>query len=109
MLFKIPASLALCVFSPLASALSSTCAVGGDSSIVANDGTPVGTEEIIDGSECEAASGVVGIGMGPERRTLTRLAVNMYISRPNASAPVTNTAVIYLTDVYGINLTQNRL
>lgn len=43
------------------------------------------------------------------RTRLTRLAVNMYISRPNASAPVTNTAVVYLTDVYGINLTQNRL
>lgn len=35
--------------------------------------------------------------------------MNFYISKPNASAPVTNTAVLYLTDVFGINLTENRL
>lgn len=33
----------------------------------------------------------------------------MHITKPNASAPVTNTAVLYLTDVFGINLTENRL
>lgn len=33
----------------------------------------------------------------------------MYITKPNVSAPVTNTAVLYLTDVFGINLTENRL
>lgn len=33
----------------------------------------------------------------------------MYVTQPNASAPVTDTAVLYLTDVFGINLTENRL
>lgn len=37
----------------------------------------------------------------------------MYVTTPNASlgtvAPVTDTAVLYLTDVFGINLTENRL
>lgn len=33
----------------------------------------------------------------------------MYVTKPPCGAPVTNAAVLYLTDVYGINLTQNRL
>lgn len=33
----------------------------------------------------------------------------MYITKPDASAPVTTTALLYLTDVFGINLTENRL
>lgn len=39
-----------------------------------------------------------------------RVTVNMYITKPNASASaITDTAVLYLTDVFGINLTENRL
>ncbi|KAI1849599.1 hypothetical protein JX265_007938 [Neoarthrinium moseri] len=50
-----------------------------DVSVIAHEGTPVGREEVHDG-------------------------VNLYITG-NASG----TAVLYLTDVFGINLTQNRL
>lgn len=40
---------------------------------------------------------------------LTTVSVNFYISQPASSSPVPNTAVLYLTDVFGINLTENRL
>lgn len=53
----------------------------------------------------------VSIGSIPSSsgHRLTVDAVNMYISKPTGGAPATNTAVLYLTDVFGINLTENRL
>lgn len=51
MMSKFSTLLALGALSSLASAQASTCAIGGDSSIVANTGTPVGTEQVVDGSE----------------------------------------------------------
>ncbi|KAL1866755.1 hypothetical protein VTK73DRAFT_4547 [Phialemonium thermophilum] len=53
-----------------------------NASLVAHDGTPVGTEEVVDG-------------------------VTFYISKPTGDT--VKGAVLYLTDVFGIQLLQNRL
>ncbi|KAI3391830.1 hypothetical protein diail_6707 [Diaporthe ilicicola] len=67
---------------PLANA---ACPIGGDTSIIANTGDPVGTEKVVDGT-------------------------TFYITKPGADAPATaGAAVLYLTDVFGINLTENKL
>ncbi|KAH8775257.1 dienelactone hydrolase [Diaporthe sp. PMI_573] len=59
--------------------------IDGDTSIVAHTGEPVGAEEVVDGT-------------------------TYYITKPGANAPDTNGgAVLYLTDVFGINLTENKL
>lgn len=59
--------------------------IDGDTSIIAHTGEPVGTEEVVDGT-------------------------TYYITKPGADAPDTNgSAVLYLTDVFGINLTENKL
>ncbi|PSR78958.1 dienelactone hydrolase family-domain-containing protein [Coniella lustricola] len=84
MLLNTVTLMAVWVASAVCSTQSSTCPVGGDASIVANDGTSVGTEVVVDG-------------------------VTLYITMPPPHAAVTNTAVLYLTDVFGINLTENRL
>lgn len=55
----------------------------------------------------------VGVSRDVVRRRSSRLThqpvVNFYISQPASSTPVPSTAVLYLTDVFGINLTENRL
>lgn len=103
MLAKTLASVALLGFGTLVHAQS--CPVGGDASIVAMAGTSVGTEQVVDGSKSRWSV------RGPKcSRKLTKIClVTMYVTKPNASAPVTNTALLYLTDVFGINLTENRL
>lgn len=59
--------------------------IDGDTSIIAHTGEPVGAEEVVDGT-------------------------TYYITKPGADAPNTNgAAVLYLTDVFGINLTENKL
>lgn len=80
--------------------------IDGDSSIIAHTGEPVGAEEVVDGSQC---------GLSLSRRTReSRLThetlATYYITKPGADAPDTNgAAVLYLTDVFGINLTENKL
>lgn len=101
---------------------SSSCPVGGDVSIVAMAGTSVGTEQVVDNSEPRSLFGPPRFPIqgtpsqfSSQNKELTRTfhVVTMYVTTPNASlgtvAPVTDTAVLYLTDVFGINLTENRL
>lgn len=79
-----------------------------DASIVANSGQPVGSE--------------VKNGNGKSARNLFRLpflvadsspSVTLYITKPDKKNPRTkaraNTAVLYLTDVFGIALPENKL
>lgn len=64
----------------VATAWAHNCPVA-DTSIVAHYGTPVGTEEVHNG-------------------------YNLYITKPAGNATA---AVLYLTDVFGIQLAQNKL
>jgi hypothetical protein len=75
------ASLLLWSTGYIASAFAKDCPIA-DTSIVAHSGTPVGTEEVVDG-------------------------VTFYISKPKCKTP--KAAVVYLTDVFGIQLTENKL
>lgn len=103
----------------LVHAQSQSCPVGGDASIVAMTGTPVGTEQVVDNSTSramdllQAPTPISKRNNDINKLTRThRLLVTMYVTMPNASlgiTSVTNTAVLYLTDVFGINLTENRL
>src|ERR1700712_409077 len=71
-----------------------------DVSIIANTGTPVGREEVHDGGKP-----VIPINRDMSVTAgLTNAKVNLYITGNKS-----DTAVLYLTDVYGINLTQNKL
>ncbi|KAJ4393399.1 hypothetical protein N0V93_002609 [Gnomoniopsis smithogilvyi] len=55
------------------------------SSIIAHDGTPTGTEQVING-------------------------INMYIVRPSSGGANNNsTAIVYASDIFGIQLAQNKL
>lgn len=67
--------------SGIAATFAKNCPIA-DTSIIAHDGKPVGKEEIVDG-------------------------VTFYISKPTCKTP--KAAVLYLTDVFGIQLAQNKL
>lgn len=78
------ASIAALLFwslSPLA-ACGKECPAAGDTSIIAHEGTPVGEEMVVDGT-------------------------TFYVSKPKCKQP--KAAVLYLTDVFGIQLAQNKL
>jgi hypothetical protein len=67
----------------IASVFAKDCPIA-DTSIIAHAGTPVGTEQVVDG-------------------------VTFYISKPKCKTRTPRAAVVYLTDVFGIQLAQNKL
>ncbi|KAH8912137.1 alpha/beta-hydrolase [Coniochaeta sp. PMI_546] len=62
-------------------ALAKSCPIA-DTSIIAHTGTPVGKEEVVNGT-------------------------TLYVSKPGCKAP--KVGVVYLTDVFGIQLAENKL
>ncbi|KAB5572762.1 dienelactone hydrolase [Coniochaeta sp. 2T2.1] len=75
-------SLLLWSLSLCSTALAKTCPIA-DTSIIAHTGTPVGKEEVVDGG------------------------LTLYVSKPGCKAP--KVGVVYLTDVFGIQLAENKL
>jgi len=78
-----------------------------DTSILENEGTPVGKEEVVDGGEISVS------WKSKMRHMLIRprgphLPVTLYISEPKGDVKP-KAAVLYLTDVFGIQLVQNKL
>ena len=76
-----------------------------DASVVKHDGFPKGTEEVQNGSK----SAPLPFKSLPPNLSQARL----YISKPDKTSvrgkANTDTAVVYLTDVFGIELLENRL
>ncbi len=80
------------------SVVSVSTATADDGPIIRHDGDPVGREEVYNGSMYAQSAQQ---SPGP----LTKVVVNLYITGDKTS----DTAVLYLTDVFGIQLLENRL
>ena len=81
-------------------ALAKSCPIA-DTSIIAHTGTPVGKEEVVDG-------GAIRRNPYWSEVTNTKLhIVTLYVSQPGCKSP--KTGVLYLTDVFGIQLAENKL
>jgi hypothetical protein len=84
-----------------------SCSYGDNPQIIAHTGEPVGTEQKYNGGQIYRAS--LPGQEEPRQCTNTscRPAVNLYISKPQCKSP--KVGVLYMTDVFGIQLAQNKL
>src|ERR1700761_4400703 len=91
----------LAVSSLAATVLAQSCP---DASMIAHSGTPVGKEEVHNGGE------YVSGDYWTRTHQVTIDLVNMYITKPHGGNTTKyDTAVLYLTDVFGIQLAENKL
>ena len=85
-----------------------SCSYGDDPQIIAHTGEPVGTEKKYNGGQTNYRASLPS-KEEPKQFTNTGcgLPVNLYISQPPCKSP--KVGVLYMTDVFGIQLAQNKL